>query len=305
MLKNDNNKNYKHKYELLMEEMNLKKNEFLDLNQKIDALTENNKKLSDELYKLNLEKTSLEQKNTNLILKQNKLEEIKTKKIININSEEDSMELFSEIIEEQSSENSREKNLAEINKKLQEKINLLQSELNNNILNENDKNKKLKLSRNAGINEQENCIEYGPIINTKKEEQKNNSNFSNNDSYNNELKKKEDLIEKLQNKIKELEVKKNNYDKKKEYVIISEKSYKTLKWFLLTEKINLKKELSYQNVFWVDKDNINKELIKNSNLEIIEEEKIIMNYLKKLEEKEDIISKLNLRIKQLEKSGES
>ena len=65
MLKNDNNKNYKHKYELLMEEMNLKKNEFLDLNQKIDALTENNKKLSDELYKLNLEKTSLEQKNTN------------------------------------------------------------------------------------------------------------------------------------------------------------------------------------------------------------------------------------------------
>jgi len=109
----------------------------------------------------------------------------------------------------------------------------------------------------------------------------------------------------LQNKIKELEVKKTNYDKKKEYVIISEKSYKTLKWFLLTEKINLKKELSYQNVFWVDKDNINKELIKNSNLEIIEEEKIIMNYLKKLEEKEDIISKLNLRIKQLEKSGES
>ena len=70
MLKNDNNKNYKHKYELLMEEMNSKKNEFLDLNQKIDALTENNKKLSDELYKLNLEKTLLEQKNTNLILKQ-------------------------------------------------------------------------------------------------------------------------------------------------------------------------------------------------------------------------------------------
>ena len=117
---------------------------------------------------------------------------------------------------------------------------------------------------------------------------------------------KEDLIEKLQAKINELEKNNNKnifFSKKDDYIVLSEKNYKTLKWFLLTKKININ-NLNYENTFWTNKENVDKELIKNLNLEISnsDEEKMIMNYLKKLEEKENIISKLQLKIKNMEKN---
>ena len=294
----NNNKNYKYKYELVIEEINTKKNEINELNNKIDELTKTNNSLLNKLDTIELSKKNLEQEKTNLLLKIKKLEDFsENKKIIITNSDEEPIEDFSDIIEEQSSENEKEKNLVQENNKLQEKINILQSELNKKILNENDKNR--KLSRNAGNNEYENCVDFDPINRIKKEKNNSNNNMS-------ELKMKEDLIEKLQAKINELEKKNNNnifFSKKDDYIILSEKNYKTLKWFLLTKKININ-NLNYENTFWTNKENVDKELIKNLNLEISnsDEEKMIMNYLKKLEEKENIISKLQLKIKNMEKN---
>ena len=292
---NENNKNYKYKYELILEEMNSKKNEINELNKKLDELNKNNNSLLKKLDEIELSKKNLEQEKTNLLLKIKKLEDFSgNKKIILTNSDEDPIEDFSDIIEEQSSENEKEKNLVKENNKLQEKINLLQLELNKKIMNENDRNR--KLSRNAGNNDYENCVEFEPINKIKKE--KNNSN---NDM--NELKKKEDLIEKLQAKINEYEKNKNNiyFNKKDEYIILCEKTYKTLKWFLLTKKI-YNNNLNYENTFWVDKNHVNEEFIKNNNYENSDEEKMILIYLKKLEEKENIISKLELKIKNMEKN---
>ena len=289
---NDNNKNYKYKYELIQEEMNTKNNEIKNLNNKLDELTKNNNSLMNKLDTINIAKNNLEQEKTNLIIKIKKMEEInQDKKIIITNTDEEPIENFSDIIE--SSENEREKNLAEENNKLQEKINKLQSELNDKILNENDKNK--KLSRNALNNEYENCIEFDPKDKIKKGKNDTNNNY-------NELKLKEDLIEKLQNKIKEYEKNKNIiYNKKDGYIILSEKNYKTLKWFLITKK-ELINSINYENIFWVDKEHVNEELIKTSNSDISDDEKIMLNYLRKLEEKENEISKLNLKIKNLEKN---
>ena len=294
----NNNKNYKYKYELVIEEINTKKNEINELNNKIDELTKTNNSLLNKLDTIELSKKNLEQEKTNLLLKIKKLEDFsENKKIIITNSDEEPIEDFSDIIEEQSSENEKEKNLVQENNKLQEKINILQSELNKKILNENDKNR--KLSRNAGNNEYENCVDFDPINRIKKEKNNSNNNIS-------ELKMKEDLIEKLQAKINELEKNNNKnifFSKKDDYIVLSEKNYKTLKWFLLTKKININ-NLNYENTFWTNKENVDKELIKNLNLEISnsDEEKMIMNYLKKLEEKENIISKLQLKIKNMEKN---
>ena len=294
----NNNKNYKYKYELVIEEINTKKNEINELNNKLDELTKTNNSLLNKLDTIELSKKNLEQEKTNLLLKIKKLEDFsENKKIIITNSDEEPIEDFSDIIEEQSSENEKEKNLVQENNKLQEKINILQSELNKKILNENDKNR--KLSRNAGNNEYENCVDFDPINRIKKEKNNSNNNMS-------ELKMKEDLIEKLQAKINELEKNNNKnifFSKKDDYIILSEKNYKTLKWFLLTKKININ-NLNYENTFWTNKENVDKELIKNLNLEIsnTDEEKMIMNYLKKLEEKENIISKLQLKIKNMEKN---
>ena len=294
----NNNKNYKYKYELVIEEINTKKNEINELNNKIDELTKTNNSLLNKLDTVELSKKNLEQEKTNLLLKIKKLEDFsENKKIIITNSDEEPIEDFSDIIEEQSSENEKEKNLVQENNKLQEKINILQSELNKKILNENDKNR--KLSRNAGNNEYENCVDFDPINRIKKEKNNSNNNIS-------ELKMKEDLIEKLQAKINELEKNNNKnifFSKKDDYIVLSEKNYKTLKWFLLTKKININ-NLNYENTFWTNKENVDKELIKNLNLEISnsDEEKMIMNYLKKLEEKENIISKLQLKIKNMEKN---
>ena len=295
---NENSKNYKYKYELILEEINTKKKEINELNNKLEELNKNNNSLLNKLDTMELSKKNLEQEKTNLLLKIKKLEDFSTnKKIIITNSDEEPIEDFSDIIEEQSSENEKEKKLIKENNKLQEKINLLQLELNKKLMNENDKNR--KLSRNGGNNEYENCVEFEPVNRIKKEKEKNETNNNNME----ELKKKEDLIEKLQAKIKEHEQNKNIIytNKKDEYIILSEKNYKTLKWFLLTKKIHVT-NLNYKNVFWADKEHVSEEIIKNNKYENSEEEKMILIYLKKLEEKENMISKLKLKIQNMEKN---
>ena len=142
-------------------------------------------------------------------------------------------------------------------------------------------------------------------------------------NFNKELKIKEDMIEQLQNELNNKNViNKNNCNKiynHKEYIILSDKHYKNLHWFLLAKKLNSKENIkmsfneknkinnelyTYENVFWVDENHIEEEINKFNNFENENEEenKIIMNYIKKLEEKENIISKLTLRISSIEKT---
>jgi chromosome segregation ATPase len=139
-----------------------------------------------------------------------------------------------------------------------------------------------------------------------------------------ELKMKEDMIEQLQQKLNNIDNKINKIYNHKDYIILCDKYFKNLQWFLLTPKIkekNNKKNnindknknkinnnnnniYTYENVFWVTKKNIEKEMSKYNDYvkENEEENKIIINYIKKLEEKENVISKLNLRLASLEKN---
>ena len=94
-----------------------------------------------------------------------------------------------------------------------------------------------------------------------------------------------------------------------EYIILCDKTYRELKWFLMKKKYNEdeneseEKTNAYDNLIWVpiidvvDLDNFNQysnDEEKKNNIEML-------NIFKKLEEKEDIISKLSYKLEKLEK----
>ena len=330
-LNNDSNKIYKKKYELMLEDLNKKKDEINKLNERIDEINNTNKILTNKLDEMSFINKNLEQEKNNLEVKIKKLEQdkdeifkniknnekIQDKKIIITNSDYQPEEEFSEIIynlndDEQS--NYEDKNLIETNKKLQEKINQLQLELNKQILN----NKDNKINNNK--------IMSNNYVTDKKSFINNNDNEDELKlSINKELKIKEDMIEQLQqkinsltnNNINDIANNKNIVYNHKDYTILCDKNFKNLKFFLLTSKDKVKnkkneknkinkKELiyTYENVFWVGRDLLEKDIDKYNSFENENEEenKIIMNYIQKLEEKENIISKLRLRITNFEKS---
>ena len=336
-LKNENNKTYKYKYELLIDEMNNKKNEINILNEKIEELNNNNKILTNKLDEMDFNNKSLEEERNNLKIKIQKLEEeikdlnqklrngekLSDRKIVITNSdyqpEDEDSDILYNLNDDQSQE---EKNLIEINKKLQEKINQLQMELNKQILNEKptELNHKNKILNNNYIKENS-----SNKINDNKENHDNIENLKN--SFTKELKIKEDMIEDLQQKIihmsnnslNKINININQFYNHKDYIILCDKNFNNLQWFLLAPKIKDKNKktingknkinendqiYNYDNVFWVDKEHLEKEIDKYNSFtkENEEENKIIMNYIKKLEEKENLISKLTAKLSNLEKS---
>ena len=315
----------------MVEDLNNKKNEINLLNEKIEQINNTNKQLTNKLDEINFNNKNLKEEKNNLEIKIKKIEEEKDeikkklkngeksldKKIIVTNSDYQPEDEFSEIIynlnDEQS--NNEDKNLIEINKKLQEKINQLQLELNNQILNQKDN----KINNRKVINN--NYIIENKSIKSNNDNEINELKIS----FNKELKMKEDMIEQLQQKINDItnnnpiNQNKNKFYNHKDYTILCDKNFKNLKFFLLTPKIKEKNKKSiseknkinkieqkytYENVFWVDQDHIEKDIDKYNTFENEKEEenKIIMNYIKKLEEKENIISKLTLKITNIEKS---
>ena len=85
--------------------------------------------------------------------------------------------------------------------------------------------------------------------------------------------------------------------------IICDKNYKKLSWILLRQK-DIIEENEYENYIWVEKNLVNNLDLFNF---ITEEESIkrqIMNYITKLEEKDDIIFKLKQKLNKFEKSDE-
>ena len=135
-----------------------------------------------------------------------------------------------------------------------------------------------------------------------------------------ELTKKEELIHKLKNDINYninqkneqnnnnnlmttfSEIKINYQYNSNEFFILCDKVYGELKWYLMKKQIDYEKEDTYDNLIWVpkidvvdlDKFNEYSNEDENSNSELLK-------VIKKLEEKENIISKLTYKVEKLEK----
>ena len=135
-----------------------------------------------------------------------------------------------------------------------------------------------------------------------------------------ELTKKEELIHKLKNDINYninqkneqnnnnnlmttfSEIKINYQYNPNEFFILCDKVYGELKWYLMKKQIDYEKEDTYDNLIWVpkidvvdlDKFNEYSNEDENSNSELLK-------VIKKLEEKENIISKLTYKVEKLEK----
>ena len=100
-------------------------------------------------------------------------------------------------------------------------------------------------------------------------------------------------------------IKLNNQYSPNEYFILCDKKYKQLKWYLLKKQSEYENDDAYENLLWVaspyltDLDKFNEYSIDEEpdNTEMI-------NIIKKLEEKENIISKLSYKLEKLERQFE-
>ena len=87
-----------------------------------------------------------------------------------------------------------------------------------------------------------------------------------------------------------------------EYFILCDKTYKEFKWYLMKKQSEYSQNDTYENLIWVssldivdvDKYNEYSNDEENDNLEMV-------NLIKKLEEKENIISKLSYKLEKIEK----
>ena len=92
------------------------------------------------------------------------------------------------------------------------------------------------------------------------------------------------------------------------HIIICDKNYNNLQWFLLGPKeINIKTLNLYNNLCWIEKPKIINELDKYNKFisEMDEENQRIKNTIMKLEEKDNIINNLTIQIKKLNKSKQN
>jgi hypothetical protein len=100
-------------------------------------------------------------------------------------------------------------------------------------------------------------------------------------------------------------IKLNNQYSPNEYFILCDKKYKQLKWYLLKKQSEYENDDAYENLLWVaspyltDLDKFNEYSIDEEpdNAEMI-------NIIKKLEEKENIISKLSYKLEKFERQFE-
>ena len=199
-------------------------------------------------------------------------------------------------------ENKTNKDILEINcillKKIKEyeaQLNMNQSvSINNKIIDENEHN-----ANNNDINYYQNkyIYYYGLNIDNKKKIEL-------------LLKENEDLNEQLKNSninnnnlITTFSGIKLNYQyNPNEYFILCDKAYKQFKWYLMKKQSEYNENDTYDNLIWVssidvvDIDNYN-EYSKDDDSDNNE----MLNIIKKLEEKENIISKLSYKVEKLEK----
>ena len=189
-------------------------------------------------------------------------------------------------------------------------------EINININNINSENKEIKYYQNK-------YIQYFKLYQDVKE--KCEYYEKSNETLKNDLLKAESEIKELTKKLKENNIiidngincigslhslKLNEQYSPNDYKILCDKTYNQFKWFLMKRKYDEEEEIeetdNYDNLIWVPKidiidlNNFN----KYTNEEEINNNIEMLNLIKKLEEKENIISKLSYKLDKIEKEIE-
>ena len=194
--------------------------------------------------------------------------------------------------------------------------NIEDNNINNNIDNikniNNNSSALLTLSRNSFTNE---IVNYNSKEFNQQYEKLNEENNSLKEQlnqaqtelsiYKNEFKCSKIELDELKSKINnEKKKQENNYTPDK-YNILCDKNYNKLQWFLLIPK-DKKFDNNYDFLTWVEKTNItdiNKFNKFESEIEL--QNKTIIDHITKLEKKEEIISKLTLKLNNFEKKADT
>ena len=298
------------------EEKNILLMKIENLNQQINTLEKNNNELNDKIksYENNKnEKILLGSLNSiNFSNANDSINNIKEREVIIINSDlkddEQNNKIFGTIdIEENNENNSKRPSTPSF-----KCPNFEEKELNSkDIINQNDD---IKLDeKNIDVNEIVNADEEKFDIKYYKSKYE-------------EYKNKYELLEKSKNKKEELNNKGNNIRinindnnlstslssikiKKQynpnDYFILCDKKYKELKWYLLKKQSEYENDDEYNNLLWVASPDL-ADLDKFNEYSIDEEpdNAEMLNFIKKLEEKENIISKLSYKLEKLERQFE-
>jgi len=298
------------------EEKNILLMKIENLNQQINTLEKNNNELNDKIksYENNKnEKILLGSLNSiNFSNANDSINNIKEREVIIINSDlkddEQNNKIFGTIdIEENNENNSKRPSTPSF-----KCPNFEEKELNSkDIINQNDD---IKLDeKNIDVNEIVNADEEKFDIKYYKSKYE-------------EYKNKYELLEKSKNKKEELNNKGNNIRinindnnlstslssikiKKQynpnDYFILCDKKYKELKWYLLKKQSEYENDDEYNNLLWVASPDL-VDLDKFNEYSIDEEpdNAEMLNFIKKLEEKENIISKLSYKLEKLERQFE-
>ena len=264
----EDNSNYKNKYNDIL-------NSNTSLNDKINALSQKNKDYETIKGEQENEIKKLKQTINDLNSKINK-DSQSTKKINDFKEKEEQLELI--LIE---------------NQELKNQIEELRENINNSSIKENENNYKKIIddykSKIDFISEQNNYYQ-NEIKNLKTE----------NSIVQNEFKSVKNENNLLNRKLKEYNIKNEN----NEYIpdnfdIICEKNVGNLSWVLLRKKNG--NENNYEDYIWVEKtiiDNID-EFNYINEIDLVNKQ--IINYISKLEEKDNTISKLTQKLKNYEK----
>ena len=183
----------------------------------------------------------------------------------------------------------------------------------NNTNNINEDNPELKFYQNKYIkylNLYNDIKKKCEFYETSNEIIKNDALKSKNEIKELTKKLKENNIETDKNYVATLSSLKLNYQyNPNEYIILCDKTYNQFKWFLMKKKYNEfeNEEMdNYNNLIWVPKIDISD--LEGFNNYVNEEEnnsKEMLNLIKKLEEKENIISKLSYKLEKIEKDIEN
>ena len=148
---------------------------------------------------------------------------------------------------------------------------------------------------------------YESILKNNKNKENNINNIENiNDQTKNSLKKSNNDME--NNHISTISsMKINKLYNSEEFIILSNVSFKHFKWYLMKKKNHEKEENydidSYENLIWVPIISIID--LENFDYEDKESNSDIYSLIKKLEEKENILSKLKFKLEKYEKQSEN
>ena len=259
------------------------------LNEKIKNISMQNKDLTEQINNLSLEKQKLEALNKDKNLEINKMQTLideLNKKIIDIQTNNNNIEKIKKNTNEQNGEQS-----------------IILTENSNEIVNYNSKEIKNKdKDKEEYQKENEELKKKLKALTIQFDKYKNETQIELS-IYKNEFQalKKENI--KLNSHQNTENIKNSIIYTPDNYNILCDKNYEKLQWFLLIPK-DIEFDNTYDNLIWVEKDNLSDiDKFNKFESEIDFQNKTIINYIKKLEQKEEIISNLSLKYKKSDSSN--